>query len=367
MLEDGSFILPQMESKRSYVQNSSILQPSLELQHSSEQEPSSERIFDEQESPLKEIAYNSSSTKNKENLTNFQIPWEKVPTDVIETLKAKKDVSLKMNKLSNILVDELRVLSDKIPMSVIKSVAANVSAQFPDSFIIKDDKNNVISSEPITLINTMKNRVNFLNRAPKRPASENNPIIPIKERRKADTLNASCSNWQPNVSLTENQSNKVKQQQLIHWYKSKSDSPQVLESIADFMKITYPAQRNFLNNRINIPKMVDVQQNWPYLFVKPHMFHHLDLLLSKDTNSFERNFNATKEKLSTILISKKLITNTAEDDIIIGIAKYFKENINFLFKKIEVSFFKFLFLSYIIYNIKTCFFYLSLEIPLMIY
>lgn len=55
-------------------------------------------------------------------------------------------------------------------------VACKLSAQYPDSFIDKDEHGNVINLEPISLINTMKNRTNFLNRAPKTVTNE----VPVK-------------------------------------------------------------------------------------------------------------------------------------------------------------------------------------------
>lgn len=81
---------------------------------------------------------------------------------------------------------------------------------------------------------------------------------------------ASFPNWQQTVTLSETESNNVKQKKLIYWYKNKKDSPEILASVEEYMKMAYPAQRIYLNNQKIIPKVNDVKKNWPYLFIKPH-------------------------------------------------------------------------------------------------
>lgn len=356
VLEDGSITIPTLENKkvdeskftaRNSAEVQTVSQPIQIISHETASAILDDSTIDinqidtnnEQTGALSTLNDNSSTSSIK--LAQFQIPWEKIPSDIVQILENKRDIGTYINKLANVLVDEMRIISNKVPMTVIKSIARNISSQFPESFVEKDDSNNLINSEPVALINTMKNRVNFLNRAPKRPLSLHNPVVPIKERRKTDTLTASCSNWQPGVSLNQMESHKIKQQQLMHWHKTNQNSSEILETITDFMKNTYAAQRVYLNNRKEIPQIVDVKQNWPYLFVKPHMFNHLDLLLNMNTQCFVNNFNTSKQKVSSVLQSKKIITNTTnnDNDIINGIVNFFHEDINFLYKKIEVYIF----------------------------
>lgn len=50
-------------------------------------------------------------------LLNFEIPWLKIPSDIINLLDEKKDLNSKTNVLANILIDEIRIYSAKIPMA----------------------------------------------------------------------------------------------------------------------------------------------------------------------------------------------------------------------------------------------------------
>ena len=59
----------------------------------------------------------------------------------------------------------------------------------------------------------MRNRVNFLNRAPKRDTSLD-PNIPIKDQNRSNLYKKTCVNWQPSNS-SDKSSLEYKQQELI--------------------------------------------------------------------------------------------------------------------------------------------------------
>lgn len=67
----------------------------------------------------------------------------------------------------------------------------------PNRSLQKDADGKIMLIEPIALINTLKNRIYFLNRAPKRE-SDSACKIPLKYRNSVKLFRESCANWQPN-------------------------------------------------------------------------------------------------------------------------------------------------------------------------
>lgn len=98
-----------------------------------------------------------------------------------------------------------------------------------------------------------------MNCAPKRKPSKENPSIPLKERRKTATLIGSCTNWQPVSFQNEKISHKVKQIKLQNWYKMNETDPGNLKCVEEYMIECFSAQRVYLNNRIEIPTIVEIQ------------------------------------------------------------------------------------------------------------
>lgn len=284
---------------------------------------------------------NCTTVNNSNNilLFKFEIPWEKIQSDIISMLQNKQALGHKLNVLANLLIDEMRMISRTISMGAIRIAAKKIAAEFPDSFVDKDEEGNIINLEPICLINAMRNRVNFLNRAPKRIISLAEEV-PLKQKKRTLALNASCSNWQPTVSQDQSVTSKSKQEKLKHWYKTDEKNPEILVLIESFMKECFPFQIQFLNNRKEIPTVADVQVNWPYIFFQPYMKNHFEALLNVDSAKLAINFRNSKEKTITFLRSKKLLFEDYNDlNIIQGFFTYFKEDCKLLYQRFKVVIF----------------------------
>lgn len=128
--------------------------------------------LDDNASLLSVLAYgetNSKTLKQHKNLNtyrcfqNFEIPWQKVSPQILDALRNKQRNRKLLNTLCNIIVDELRLRSSQIPMSVYRRIAHMLAIKFPDSFAEKDGDGRIVSYTPRSLATKMKNRNNFLN------------------------------------------------------------------------------------------------------------------------------------------------------------------------------------------------------------
>lgn len=284
---------------------------------------------------MSSTALSSSSSTNMECAKfaeNFAIPWEKFPPDVMDLLEKKQFLGKKINTVANIIVDEMRKQSLYLPLNIIRSISQKCASRYPESFIEKDIHGNPLSLTPVSLITTIKNRNNFLNRKPKRQ-NDTEPVIPLKQRRLAETLQKTCFNWQPCENITDDM--EQKKQFLKDNFVKQKFSTEEEKLISDYMKECFQIQRRFFNDRENIPPVTSIQENWPFIFKKKYLYEHFFYLMNVQATNFEKKFIENRPKM--VKFFKLDSANTADADIITAIASYFKEDVRVLFRFFKVS------------------------------
>lgn len=96
----------------------------------------------------------------------FNIKWDRVQNIILEKLNDEKPLPKALqNDLIHHVVNELRAIETKIPMSVFRDVARNITSTFPKSFAFTDDKGKVLDIDCITLATAMINHNFYLNRS----------------------------------------------------------------------------------------------------------------------------------------------------------------------------------------------------------
>ncbi|XP_017467857.1 PREDICTED: uncharacterized protein LOC108360183 isoform X1 [Rhagoletis zephyria] len=279
----------------------------------------------------------------KQHFKNFSIPWHKVPSDLMNLLNTQQKLGKRLNTLANCIVDELRMYSSFIPMCILRSVTREAVAKFPASLLEKDCEGNIISVTTIPLLTIMRNRNNFLNRAPNPKSCSLTPNIPLAKRRRTNVLKTTCSNWQP-VDLISPETiatlNK-KKKYLMNLYKMQSDF-QSMELIKSHMKDCFPLQRSNFNEMDPSPTIESIKRDWPYIFSTECLNQHFGQLMNTDPDLFDMNFNKNREETAAFfehLQGKHNLLKEAHQTnyIIKSIAKYFNENANYLFAIFEIG------------------------------
>ncbi|TDG44495.1 hypothetical protein AWZ03_009073 [Drosophila navojoa] len=272
----------------------------------------------------------------------FSIPWSKVPNDIMKLLRGKTSLGKRLNALANLLVDALRERSSHIPLLVFREVAQQAAEKYPDSLLEKDREGQQIATTPQSLISKMINRNNALNRPQKRASSStadlhitsSNSSSSSKKRKSAATAVASNGNAK---SLALNRDLEEKKDLLISSYRGDSKVEQ--STIDDYMKECFPLQRAFFNNSEKIPDITAIKDNWPYIFNKPLLYQHFELLMSIDPRVLEKRFASEKERLFKFFkMSKNKKVNALEENnanIVRGLAYYFNEDPDYIFKQYD--------------------------------
>lgn len=274
----------------------------------------------------------------------FSIPWSKVPNDIMTLLRGKTSLGKHLNTLANLLVDALRERCSHIPILVFREVAQQAAEKYPDSLLEKDREGQQIATTPQSLISKMINRNNALNRPQKR-ANSNTTDLHItssnssssKKRKSGNGSAAAVASNGNAKSLALNRDQEKKRDLMIASYRGAAKLEPA--TIDDYMKECFPLQRAFFNNSEKIPDITAIKDNWPYIFNKPLLYQHFELLMSIDPRLLEKRFASEKERLFKFFkMSKNKKVNALEENnanMVRGLAYHFNEDPDYIFKQYD--------------------------------
>lgn len=272
----------------------------------------------------------SSSSPSMSNWElNFQIPWDKFPTHIMNLLNEKKILKKELNAFGNIIVDKMRMFSTFIPMKTFRNVARDVSAKYPDSFLEKDS-DGLFGSEPIALIEVLKNRNNTLNRSQKR---KDETIVAPKDLKIVKLYKSTCQNWDPEIPNIEIEKMfNTKKELLRELYR---EIPKINEDeVKDMMKETFALQRKFLNAKNATPPLIsEILTEWPFLFCDQFRKDHFEELTNLSNDKFLINYETYKKKIFGVL---KQTGDFNDHQLFKAITNYFKEDLTFLYMEFKV-------------------------------
>ncbi|XP_061393734.1 uncharacterized protein LOC133329258, partial [Musca vetustissima] len=265
-----------------------------------------------------------------DSFQNFEIPWSKMPHEVLKVLNKKEKIGKLINSFCNVIVDEIRQKTNFIPMNVYRNIAHIAATKYPDSFVEKDGEGRIMSYTPISLVTTMRNRNNFLNYSSK--AKKSIIDIPIKKRKHLSALSRSCAHWQPDISAEKCNDVDYKKQILISMYHKKTLHQSELETAKTLMSSCFATQRAFFNDAENIPSVKDILNNWPMIFHKDCLFDHFQKLMDLNIKIFNENFEISKSKFNTCF---NIEHTQGANGIVEAICNYFKERTTLLYKEFK--------------------------------
>ena len=299
-------------------------------------------------------ALTSTSSTNSAVLSlfsNFDVPWHRLPLDIIEKLNNKEKLEHRIHAFVQEVVKEMRRVSYYIPLKIFRNTAEKIVQLYPDTFEQKDKENKTVSSFSEILLSMMRNHNNYLNSA---SGANKTDKIPIKKRKTINSLKNSVVNWQPPdgdlLTCTE------KKKFMLNIYVENKDMLREKELIVSYMKDCYAMQRAYFNNAESYPSVENIQENWPYIFNRECLFNHfIELTGIKPDKLFKSRFDNEKQTLENYLKifskTKSLFIDTADEQTILqAIATYFKEDFKKIFEKFPVSF---------VYKINQCYTFLT--------
>lgn len=283
-----------------------------------------------------------SSTNYEITWKNFIIPIDKFPSDVM--VEIEKPVPLEILKTNgehartwlerrwriqtqviHIVVNEMRHIKTKIPISAFKIIANKLSERYP-IFRDIDSDNVVIGDRCFTLTMKLIKRNNYLNRPFKRKSTTAGKI-PGKSSKKIANITCDCSNWDPELN-----------EEIVDEENLKNSLNVITETDKNFhqyLEDSYSIIRMAINSNEPLNKIL-VQ--WPILQKSKNAFYwHFQNLTKVDLTMLGMKINAKANNIIEFGIKNKLYH--ADNNIEAGFAvlqifaKYFKEDIeNFIFE-----------------------------------
>ncbi|KAH8273734.1 hypothetical protein KR018_011187, partial [Drosophila ironensis] len=279
----------------------------------------------------------SSAKQSSTLFKDFSIPWSKVPGDIMKILKAKGSLGKRLNTLGNALVDALREKSAHIPIRVFRQVAQQAAEKYPDSLLEKDREGQFIATTPQSLISKMINRNNALNRPQKRASGSSSGTFESHISSKKRKSGVSAANGDAKAQAQVNRDLEQKKELLISSYRGSASLEKT--TISEYMKECFPLQRAFFNNSEKIPDITAIKDNWPYIFDKAMLYQHFELLMSIDPRVLEKSLADEKERFFKCFRGSKNKKISALEEsnanLVRGIAYYFNEDPDYIFKQLE--------------------------------
>jgi hypothetical protein len=241
--------------------------------------------------PNKSVVNVFKKNSTVEAFENFLVPWNKLPSSILQKLQSAEGLGKEMQTLANFLVGELRCIHPHIPAAVIRKIVGIIVKTYPDTFNVCDAGGEIVDCLSISLISKMTTRNAFLNRppAPKIHSAQDLKIaLPLKRKKKH--LEATVVNFQPNILLVEDDLIE-KKKMLKQLFENKSEEE---ELITQAMKDTFGLQRKeiLINSSANV-----VCEEWPYLFQRKYIIQHFMSMNELDLTHFTKNFQKYAPKI----------------------------------------------------------------------
>jgi len=241
---------------------------------------------------------------------NFQVPWNKLRTQLIKKLERSvtretepemKLTKSEFNEVIRTVVAEVREFDTYPGRQALRKVAEAMTTKFKVLADL-DEEGKRIGSGLGTLSMKLEEHNNYLNRPNNNSsllALVSSPAGPDGRRKKrAGKRTAQCGTveWQPEYPLDESKQSQSEKQKWLISESRKSTKDRDSETTNAYMEMTYPSQRLLLNKSdITVD---DLKKEWPLLLEPNYIQRHCEKLVY----NFKGNFNYWPEdKLKKII------------------------------------------------------------------
>ncbi|CAL8361427.1 unnamed protein product [Arctogadus glacialis] len=212
-------------------------------------------------------------------IDNFQIPWQKLSEEILQSLERQKRPSPKLRReMIRIVVSEMIKICKNPTKHNTTEIAKRMVARYPKSLqdVIDGD---VIGLGYHSLAKQLQSRVENVKRPDtpkiqKRKAASDDDTDEISAEQRASVQDTyGCVNWMPkHLPLPETVESQLEKKEKMKTFEDMNYNSDVVK---DFIKSTYFTQRKEINNGASIQKL---SQDWPFLFKEVGMAAHFQEL-----------------------------------------------------------------------------------------
>ncbi|XP_047241096.1 uncharacterized protein LOC124880191 isoform X1 [Girardinichthys multiradiatus] len=234
---------------------------------------------------------------------SFQIPWQKLPEELIQTLERQKRPSAPLRRqMVRIIVSEMMQICKNPTKRNTTEIAERMVSRYPKSLkdVIDGD---VIGLGYHSLVKQLQARIENVKRQytpkiTKRKAESDNDTDEIPAEQKASVQDTyGCVNWEPKfLPLSETVESQLKRKKDLK--KMFKDKNYAAEDVKELIKSTYYTQRKDINKGTSILKLC---QEWPFLFHKTGMAEHFQQLTGINLMEAFTNLDKKGERILNFL------------------------------------------------------------------
>ncbi|XP_058452287.1 uncharacterized protein LOC131430973 [Malaya genurostris] len=268
--------------------------------------------------PLKELVPDSLK------LAKFEVNFSKIPEDLFAIFEGSQTNAIKVsetdyNRLVDNLVGQVRTISCKIPFSVFRRVAINVSSKYKILMDVDDD-GEIIGDGSGSLADKLRNHNTYLNRSHRTGRSALKEKFGQNQYRqcRVGVVEKYYSCGEPYCSKED----------LIVLHRNEAYGETFLRQTESYIR--------FKIDNSNLPNLIE---NLPFIKQITVLKYHFERATGINPTRFIENYLSKRKRLiqvSRTYIDKKLhINDTATDlEIFVGVSKILKED----FSTVLISF-----------------------------
>lgn len=229
---------------------------------------------------------------------NYPADWTRVPADTFEKIiEGTKDQAVHSEAVRHVY-GNMMFLGFPIKKKDLVHVAIEFRDTFPQSF---EELGNDGKRLDNGYNRTLRQLCEHANYKRKRRGGLNLALkTPLNKLRKMEARKSGTKNWQPN-SYPEGETLETLKEKQEQLKSCNITSPIDMSSDenASLIKVTYTAQRYFINGFFDPPPLQNIESEWPCLLVKECLFWHFDELTKC---SIDKLSTSLEEKMKIILL-----------------------------------------------------------------
>ncbi|XP_058467061.1 uncharacterized protein LOC131439955 isoform X2 [Malaya genurostris] len=258
-------------------------------------------------------------------LSQFEIDWSIIPFDIISQLENTTESVLNetdYNRFVDHIVGQTRNITTSTPLSVYRQIAQVIVNKY-NFFIDVDDDGIIIGNGCSSLIEKLKNRNSYLNRAHK--SGHHNKNLKLGD----DPMRQCRIGIRDNYYFTGEP------------HVPKSCLQKLLKNIGWDMDLL-TSSKSYIRFKMDSSSINDLMDNFPILRRKAFLEYHFFEATGVEAENFKNNFLEKRDRiisLSQTYRNKSLhIQNSADDKCVFsGIARLLKEELTEIIHEVEAD------------------------------
>lgn len=223
----------------------------------------------------------STLKKPYSNFKDFKISWSKFDYNLRRQLDKGCTKKITRKSVLNGIVNELRVINHRIPEAVLQDVATTLVQMYPKTFADSWKNGKRQGDGTSTIISTMRDRNNYLNRPHMDPNNLSSILkVPLKKQKLIQSIPVGCPQWQPS-NYEENVTEEIAEehrQYLLRYKEYDLDDETQFQKCLEALSSSFPLQRLFLNNVESPPTVSEIECAWPCLLHSFYLMVHFSML-----------------------------------------------------------------------------------------